>query len=119
MTQTIGPVNFAWHQITARYFSVNPPGILTYIFFHFVICKFNPTCIIAFMPIKSILNHIRRLGYHVSVHRVNGTVEMLAVKFFASEAPQIARCDDGDGVDETYRCACLLATAVGIELEDG
>jgi hypothetical protein len=68
---------------------------------------------------QSILKHIERLGYAVSTHRVNGTVEMHAVKLDGSEAPQIARCDDGDGPDETYRCACLLATAVGIDLEDG
>ena len=48
------------------------------------------------MPTDSILNHIRRLGYAVSTHRVNGTVEMHAVKLDGSEAPQIARCDDGD-----------------------
>jgi hypothetical protein len=71
------------------------------------------------MPTHSILNHIRRLGYTISIHRVNGTVEMHAVKLDGSEGPQIARCDDSDGPDETYRCACLLAKAVGILLEDG
>jgi len=33
--------------------------------------------------------------------------------------PQIARCNDGDDSDCEYRCACLLAQAVGIELRDG
>jgi hypothetical protein len=32
------------------------------------------------MPTNAILNHIRRLGYIVSIHRVNDTVEMHAVK---------------------------------------
>jgi hypothetical protein len=74
---------------------------------------------IGFVPTQSILNHIRRLGYAVSIHRVNATIEMHAVKLAGSEAPQIARCNDGDGPDEQYRCACLLAKAVGIDLEDG
>ena len=32
---------------------------------------------------------------------------------------EIARCNDGDGPNEQYRCACLLAEACGVELEDG
>jgi hypothetical protein len=34
-------------------------------------------------------------------------------------AAHIARCDDGEGEDEACRAACLLADAVGIELEVG
>ena len=67
---------------------------------------------------NSILAHIRSLGFTVKVFRVNGTVELHAVPMGDGE-PQVARCNDGDGPDEEYRAACLLATAVGIDLEDG
>jgi len=66
-----------------------------------------------------ILQRIRELGYKVSVFKINDTVEMHAVKLDCTEPPQIARCNDGDGPDEEYRCACLLAQAVGIDLRDG
>lgn len=71
------------------------------------------------MSATAILSHLWGIGYAISVHRVNGTVEMHAVKLGGSTDPQIARCADGDGPDEEYRAACLLATACGIELEDG
>jgi hypothetical protein len=32
---------------------------------------------------------------------------------------EIARCNDGDGEEETYRAACLSAEACGVDLEDG
>jgi hypothetical protein len=67
----------------------------------------------------SILKQLQSLCYVIYIHRVNGTVEMHAVKLDGTTDPQIARCEDGEGPDETYRCACLLATAVGIDLEDG
>jgi hypothetical protein len=66
-----------------------------------------------------ILDQIERLGWILSFHRVNGTVEMHAVKRDGSADPQSARCNDGDDEGCEYRCACLLAEAVGIELEDG
>jgi len=70
-------------------------------------------------PIKSIVRQMERLGWIVKTLRVNGTVEMHAVKLDCTADLQIARCNDGDGPDEEYRCACLLAQAVGIELRDG
>ena len=66
-----------------------------------------------------LLNHLERLGWAVSVHRVNGTVEMHAVLQSSPDTFHVARCDDGDGGEEAYRCACVLARAVGIDLEDG
>lgn len=66
----------------------------------------------------AILAHIRALGYIVKEFRVNGTVEYHAVPVPNGE-PQIARCNDGDDDDSAYRAACLLAVAVGIDLEDG
>ena len=33
--------------------------------------------------------------------------------------PQVARCNDWEDDDAAYRAACLLAEAVGVELEDG
>jgi len=67
---------------------------------------------------ESILAQIRIAGNIVKVFRINGTVEMHAVHLKGEHEPQIARCNDGDGPDEEYRCACLLAAAVGIDLAD-
>ncbi|MGA2583180.1 MAG: hypothetical protein ABSG31_07880 [Tepidisphaeraceae bacterium] len=64
-----------------------------------------------------ILTQLRQLGWHISVHRVNGTIELHAVKLDGTADPLIARCDDGDGPDEEYRAACLLMEACGIELD--
>jgi hypothetical protein len=63
------------------------------------------------------LRQLESLGYIIKLFRVNGTVEIHAVAKNGSF--QIARCEDGDGEEETYRAACLLAKAVGIDLEDG
>ncbi len=63
------------------------------------------------------IKQIERLGYSVKVFRINGTVEMHAVSLRGETEPQIARCNDGDGPDDQYRAACLLAVAVGIDLE--
>jgi hypothetical protein len=71
------------------------------------------------VPADAILNHIRSLGYTISIHRVNGTIELHAIKLDGTAEPQIARCADGDRPDEEYYAACLLATACGIELDDG
>jgi len=67
----------------------------------------------------SILSQIRALGYVVKVFKINGTVEMHAVHLACEREPQIARCNDGDGPEEEYRAACLLAEACGVELVDG
>jgi hypothetical protein len=67
---------------------------------------------------ESILAQIRSAGYAVKFFKINGTVEMHAVHLPGEYKPQIARCNDGDGPEETYRCACLLAEAVGIDLAD-
>jgi hypothetical protein len=68
---------------------------------------------------SAILRQIESLGYVVKVFRINGTVEMHAVELRCEKPPQVSRCNDGDGEEETYRAACLLARAVGIGLEDG
>jgi hypothetical protein len=68
---------------------------------------------------KPILELIASLGYAVSVHRVNGVVEMHAVKLADPSEQHISRVIDGDGTEEDYRCACELAQMVGIDLEDG
>lgn len=68
--------------------------------------------------IAIIIRQIESLGYAVSEFAINGTVEMHAVPLKGGAA-HIARCNDGEGEDEAYRTACLLATAIGIELEDG
>lgn len=65
----------------------------------------------------AILKQIESLGYTVKTFKVNDTVEMHAVP--REGAAEVARCNDGDGEEEEYRAACLLAQAVGIDLEDG
>ena len=71
------------------------------------------------MTAQIIIDQIDRMDWIVSVHRINGTVEMHAVKITNPDDFHVARCNDGEGDDYDYRCACLLAEAVGIELEDG
>jgi hypothetical protein len=66
-----------------------------------------------------IIHQLRRLGWHVTRHYVDDTVELHAIKLDGSAEPQIARCNDGDDADEEYRVACLLAEACGVDLEDG
>jgi hypothetical protein len=68
---------------------------------------------------RSILKQVESLGYAVSVHRVNGVVEMHAVKGADPSEQHVARVIDGDGSKERYLCACELAQMVGIDLEDG
>ncbi len=84
------------------------------------------------MNIKPILYVIRSLGYHVSIHRMQGGVslsgdalpvpdryvEMHAINNADPPEIHIGRVDD-DGPDAEYRCACELAKLVGIDLEDG
>jgi hypothetical protein len=48
------------------------------------------------MTTDIILHHIRQLGWTVSIHNVNRTVEMHAVHLAGKRTPQIARCNDGE-----------------------
>jgi len=66
---------------------------------------------------KHIIKQIESLGYVVKLFRINGTVKMQAVSLRGETEPQIARCNGRDGPDDEYRAACLLADAVGIDLE--
>jgi hypothetical protein len=68
---------------------------------------------------EAVLSHIQSLGYIVREFRVNGTVEYHAVPLKGEELPQVARCNDGEDDESAYRAACMLADAVGVELEDG
>ena len=75
----------------------------------------------------AVLHQIESLGYAVSVHRLGGSlhgtlppsIEMHAVRLDAAKPPQIARVVIESVDDPEYHCACLLAKAVGIGLEDG
>lgn len=76
----------------------------------------------------TLLRHISARGLSVSVFRLPasllgtqpGAVEMHAVGLSTDPSGQhIARVIEGEADDLDYRCACLLAEAVGIELEDG
>jgi hypothetical protein len=67
---------------------------------------------------RAILQQVGSLGYIVKTFRINGTVEIHAVPRDGGD-PQVARCNDGEGDDEEYQAAVLIADAVGIDLEDG
>jgi hypothetical protein len=66
----------------------------------------------------AILKQIELLGWRVREHRINGIIEFHAIEM-EKELSHVARCNDGDGEEETYRAAVMLAQAVGMELEDG
>jgi hypothetical protein len=68
---------------------------------------------------RAILRQVESLGYVVKEFRVNGVIEFHAVKIPEGEPNHVARCNDGDGEEETYRAAVLLARACGIDVEDG
>ena len=72
------------------------------------------------LPILALLLLVRYpIIVSISTHRVNGTIEYHAILARDPDQYQIVRCNDGDGPNEEYRAACLLADACGVDLEDG
>jgi hypothetical protein len=76
----------------------------------------------------TLLRHVTSVGYTVSVFRFpssllgthQGSVEMHALDLSQDPpAKHVTRVVEGEGGDLDYRCACLLAELVGIELKDG
>jgi hypothetical protein len=76
----------------------------------------------------SLLRQITSLGWIVSVHRIPASllgtvgafVEMHAVDPRKDPPVQhLARLGVDEGGDTDYRCACLIAEAIGIHLTDG
>src|SRR5258708_1105988 len=76
----------------------------------------------------TLLRHITSLGYTVSVHRIPVSLrgqtpaftEMHAVDLRTDPPVQhMARISIEEGGDTDYRCVCLLAQQVGVDLEDG
>ena len=65
-----------------------------------------------------ILKPIGSLGDMIKEFRVNGTAEFHAVPN-SGDGARVARCNDGLDDEAAYRAACMLAEAVGIDLEDG
>jgi hypothetical protein len=76
---------------------------------------------------RSLLWRVESLGYTISVHRIPSSllgrvgafVEMHAVDC-RSDPPvqQLARVGVDEEAEAEYRCACLLAEAVGFHLDD-
>jgi hypothetical protein len=73
----------------------------------------------------TILRHVTSLGYTVSVFRIPssllgtrlGSVEMHALDLSVDPPTKhVARVVEGEGGDLDYRCACLLAELVGVDL---
>lgn len=67
--------------------------------------------------VNAIIRQVEDLGYIVKLFRVNDTVEIHAIPK-NGDPPQVVRCNDGDGDEEAYRAACMLAKVVGFELEE-
>jgi hypothetical protein len=76
----------------------------------------------------TLLRHISARGLSVSVFRLPasllgtqpGAVEMHAIDLSTDPPTQhVARVIEGEAGDMDYRCACVLAELVGIQLEDG
>ena len=63
---------------------------------------------------EQILTRVTEMGYIVKKFTTNGAVELHAVRIPDGHG-EIARCNDGDGPDEEYRAACLLAAACGVD----
>jgi hypothetical protein len=75
----------------------------------------------------TLLRRITSLGYTVSVHRIPSSllgrtgafVEMHAIDERTDPIGQhMARVGVAEGGDTDYRCACLLAEAVGVRAAD-
>ena len=69
-------------------------------------------------PLGAILRQIESLGFKVSQFHINDMVEMHAVLLADPDQQFIARCGGWGRKSETYRCACVLAEMVGIDLHD-
>ena len=57
------------------------------------------------MTTDALIRQVESLGHVVKTFRVNDTVEMHAVLLREPDVFHVARCNDGDGPEETYRCA--------------
>jgi len=76
----------------------------------------------------TLLRHITAMGFTVSVFRLPRSLygtSLAAVEMHAVDpskeppAQHVARVGEVEGGNLDYRCACLLAEMVGIDLEDG
>jgi hypothetical protein len=56
---------------------------------------------------------LRYLGWVISTHRVNGTIELHAILRHDPDQVHVARCSVGEGAEEEYRPACLWAQVCG------
>jgi hypothetical protein len=83
----------------------------------------RPDPILADPTARALLGHVRRLGYHVSVHllpssplgTVPACVKLHAV--VAGPGEQHVAKAAADEPDAEYRCACALAEMVGVHVE--
>jgi hypothetical protein len=64
-----------------------------------------------------LIQHIESLGYTVSVHRMDTYVELRASSLTGDGSSHVARYEGGDGPDEQYHAARLLAAAIGIDID--
>ncbi len=67
----------------------------------------------------SILSQVSSLGFTVSTHRANSTIEMHAVELIPPHEQFIAHVIDGDGRTMTTDAPANSPQLVGLKLDDG
>jgi hypothetical protein len=63
----------------------------------------------------AMIKRIESRGWLVKTYQTGSALEMHVIKLDGTEQPLIARCNNGVGEYDRYRCACLLAEAVESE----
>lgn len=66
----------------------------------------------------ALLNVVRLMGYHVTIHRANGVIEMEAVAVNDPHDRHLVRRTDGDSADDEYFAACQLASLLDVDWEE-
>lgn len=69
----------------------------------------------------AILRQVESLGYNVSVYWNLDAPANVIMRAMSTDGPHCFEATVGseEGGDMDYRCACLLAEMVGVDLEDG
>jgi hypothetical protein len=66
----------------------------------------------------ALLNVVRLMGYHVTVHRRNGITEIEAVAVNDPNDRHLVRRPEGDSADDEYVAACQLAGMLHVDWEE-
>ena len=66
----------------------------------------------------ALLNVIRLMGYHVTIHRTSGVTEIEAVAVNDPNDRHLVRRTDGDSADDEYAASCQLAGLLNVDWEE-